>query len=222
MVDIVTYIVYALVLSLVGVLVWVVISNLMAQTHRERMDNAELSLDRQQIMHDMNMGDKYFEFMQQRAIAEDMKNSREESFLHNTMLINQDFEHNMENKWFNLYRMQVVNQIQNDNKMTDAFVRAMQIFGVSVIANLIQNGLSQADILSLINQGATVNDLKELIELANEENGGNPELIKFAMESLKNANKPLTASDLIEAIKALKQTGISVEGTGTGTGTQSK
>ena len=185
----------------------------MAQNHRERMDNTELSLDRMEVVHDMNMGDKYFEFMQERAISEDMKQSRETSFLHNTMLINQDFEHNMENKWFNLYRIQVMNQIQNDNKMTDAFVRAMQIFGISIIANLINAGLSQADILSLINQGATVNNLKELIQLAEDNGGMNTDLVKFALESLKEANKPFTVNDLIEAVKALKQAGVSVEGT---------
>lgn len=214
-VDIITYLAYGVGVSIVVVLLWVIVSSLMAQAHRERLDNAELSLDRQEVIHGMNMGDKYFEFMQERAISEDMKQSRETSFLHNTMLINQDFEHNMETKWFNLYRMQVMNEIQNDNKMTDAFVRAMQIFGVSVIANLIQNGLSQADILSLINQGATVNDLKELIQLANEENGGNTELLKFAIDALKEANKPVTPQDLIDAVKALKQAGVSVEGTET-------
>jgi len=213
MVDIVTYIAYGVGLGIFFILLWVIISNLMAQTHRERMDNTELSLDRMEVVHDMNMGDKYFEFMQERAISEDMKQSRETSFLHNTMLINQDFEHNMENKWFNLYRMQVMNQIQNDNKMTDAFVRAMQVFGVSIIANLINAGLSQADVLSLINQGATVDNLKELIQLAEDNSGGNTDLVKFALESLKEANKPFTVNDLIEAVKALKQAGVSVEGT---------
>jgi len=213
MVDIITYIAYGVGLGIFFILLWVIISNLMAQTHRERMDNTELSLDRMEVVHDMNMGDKYFEFMQERAISEDMKQSRETSFLHNTMLINQDFEHNMENKWFNLYRMQVMNQIQNDNKMTDAFVRAMQVFGVSIIANLINAGLSQADVLSLINQGATVDNLKELIQLAEDNSGGNTDLVKFALESLKEANKPFTVNDLIEAVKALKQAGVSVEGT---------
>jgi hypothetical protein len=213
MVDIITYIAYGVGLGIFFILLWVIISNLMAQTHRERMDNTELSLDRMEVVHDMNMGDKYFEFMQERAISEDMKQSRETSFLHNTMLINQDFEHNMENKWFNLYRMQVMNQIQNDNKMTDAFVRAMQVFGVSIIANLINAGLSQADVLSLINQGATVDNLKELIQLAEDNSGGNTDLVKFALESLKEANKPFTVNDLIDAVKALKQAGVSVEGT---------
>jgi hypothetical protein len=213
MVDIITYLAYGVGLGIFFILLWVIISNLMAQTHRERMDNTELSLDRMEVVHDMNMGDKYFEFMQERAISEDMKQSRETSFLHNTMLINQDFEHNMENKWFNLYRMQVMNQIQNDNKMTDAFVRAMQIFGISIIANLINAGLSQADVLSLINQGATVNNLKELIQLAEDNSGGNTDLVKFALESLKEANKPFTVNDLIDAVKALKQAGVSVEGT---------
>jgi len=213
MVDIITYIAYGVGLGIFFILLWVIISNLMAQTHRERMDNAELSLDRMEVTHDMNMGDKYFEFMQERAISEDMKQSRETSFLHNTMLINQDFTHDMENKWFNLYRMQVMNQIQNDNKMTDAFVRAMQVFGVSIIANLINAGLSQADVLSLINQGATVDNLKELIQLAEDNSGGNTDLVKFALESLKEANKPFTVNDLIEAVKALKQAGVSVEGT---------
>ena len=213
MVDIVTYIAYGVGLGIFFILLWVIISNLMAQTHRERMDNTELSLDRMEVVHDMNMGDKYFEFMQERAISEDMKQSRETSFLHNTMLINQDFEHNMENKWYNLYRMQVMNQIQNDNKMTDAFVRAMQVFGISIIANLINAGLSQADVLSLINQGATVNNLKELIQLAEDNSGGNTDLVKFALESLKEANKPFTVNDLIDAVKALKQAGVSVEGT---------
>jgi len=213
MVDIITYIAYGVGLGIFFILLWVIVSNLMAQTHRERMDNTELSLDRMEVVHDMNMGDKYFEFMQERAISEDMKQSRETSFLHNTMLINQDFEHNMENKWFNLYRMQVMNQIQNDNKMTDAFVRAMQVFGVSIIANLINAGLSQADVLSLINQGATVDNLKELIQLAEDNSGGNTDLVKFALESLKEANKPFTVNDLIEAVKALKQAGVSVEGT---------
>jgi len=213
MVDIITYIAYGVGLGIFFILLWVVISSLMAQTHRERMDNAELSLDRMEVTHDMNMGDKYFEFMQERAISEDMKQSRETSFLHNTMLINQDFEHNMENKWFDLYRMQVMNQIQNDNKMTDAFVRAMQVFGISIIANLISAGLSQADVLSLINQGATVDNLKELIQLAEDNSGGNTDLVKFALESLKEANKPFTVNDLIEAVKALKQAGVSVEGT---------
>ena len=212
MTDIITYIAYGVGLGIFFILLWVIISNLMAQTHRERMDNAELSLDRMEVVHDMNMGDKYFEFMQERAISEDMKQSRETSFLHNTMLINQDFEHNMENKWFNLYRMQVMNQIQNDNKMTDAFVRAMQVFGISIIANLISAGLSQADVLSLINQGATVDNLKELIQLAEDSSGGNTDLVKFALESLKEANKPFTVNDLIEAVKALKQAGVSVEG----------
>ena len=213
MVDIITYIAYGVGLGIFFILLWVIVSNLMAQTHRERMDNTELSLDRMEVVHDMNMGDKYFEFMQERAISEDMKQSRETSFLHNTMLINQDFEHNMENKWFNLYRMQVMNQIQNDNKMTDAFVRAMQVFGVSIIANLINAGLSQADVLSLINQGATVDNLKELIQLAEDSSGVNTDLVKFALESLKEANKPFTVNDLIEAVKALKQAGVSVEGT---------
>ena len=213
MVDIITYIAYGVGLGIFFILLWVIVSNLMAQTHRERMDNAELSLDRMEVTHDMNMGDKYFEFTQERAISEDMKQSRETSFLHNTMLINQDFEHNMENKWFNLYRMQVMNQIQNDNKMTDAFVRAMQVFGISIIANLINAGLSQADVLSLINQGATVDNLKELIQLAEDNSGGNTDLVKFALESLKEANKPFTVNDLIEAVKALKQAGVSVEGT---------
>ena len=213
MVDIITYIAYGAGLGIFLIVLWVIISNLMAQTHRERIDNTELSLDRMEVVHDMNMGDKYFEFMQERAISEDMKQSRETSFLHNTMLINQDFEHNMENKWFNLYRMQVMNQIQNDNKMTDAFVRAMQIFGISIIANLINAGLSQADVLSLINQGATVDNLKELIQLAEDNSGGNTDLVKFALESLKEANKPFTVNDLIEAVKALKQAGVSVEGT---------
>jgi len=213
MVDIITYIAYGAGLGIFLIILWVIISNLMAQTHRERIDNTELSLDRMEVTHDMNMGDKYFEFMQERAISEDMKQSRETSFLHNTMLINQDFEHNMENKWFNLYRMQVMNQIQNDNKMTDAFVRAMQIFGISIIANLINAGLSQADVLSLINQGATVDNLKELIQLAEDNSGGNTDLVKFALESLKEANKPFTVNDLIEAVKALKQAGVSVEGT---------
>jgi len=212
MVDIITYIAYGVGLGIFFILLWVIVSNLMAQTHRERMDNAELSLDRMEVTHDMNMGDKYFEFTQERAISEDMKQSRETSFLHNTMLINQDFEHNMENKWFNLYRMQVMNQIQNDNKMTDAFVRAMQVFGISIIANLINAGLSQADVLSLINQGATVDNLKELIQLAEDNSGGNTDLVKFALESLKEANKPFTVNDLIEAVKALKQAGVSVEG----------
>jgi len=215
MVDIITYIAYGAGVGIFLILLWVVISNLMSQNHRENMDNAELSLDRMEVMHDINMGDKYFEFMQERAISEDMKQSRETSFLHNTMLINQDFEHNMENKWFNLYRMQVMNQIQNDNKMTDAFVRAMQIFGVSIIANLINAGLSQADVLSLINQGATVDNLKELIQLAEDNGGVNTDLVKFALESLKEANKPFTVNDLIEAVKALKQAGVSVEGTQT-------
>ena len=213
MVDIITYIAYGAGLGIFLILLWVIISNLMSQTHRERMDNTELSLDRMEVVHDMNMGDKYFEFMQERAISEDMKQSRETSFLHNTMLINQDFEHNMENKWFNLYRMQVMNQIQNDNKMTDAFVRAMQVFGVSIIANLINAGLSQADVLSLINQGATVDNLKELIQLAEDSSGVNTDLVKFALESLKEANKPFTVNDLIEAVKALKQAGVSIEGT---------
>lgn len=213
MVDIITYIAYGAGLGIFLIVLWVIISNLMAQTHRERIDNTELSLDRMEVTHDMNMGNKYFEFMQERAISEDMKQSRETSFLHNTMLINQDFEHNMENKWFNLYRMQVMNQIQNDNKMTDAFVRAMQIFGISIIANLINAGLSQADVLSLINQGATVDNLKELIQLAEDNSGGNTDLVKFALESLKEANKPFTVNDLIEAVKALKQAGVSVEGT---------
>jgi len=213
MVDIITYIAYGAGLGIFLIILWVIISNLMAQTHRERIDNTELSLDRMEVTHDMNMGNKYFEFMQERAISEDMKQSRETSFLHNTMLINQDFEHNMENKWFNLYRMQVMNQIQNDNKMTDAFVRAMQIFGISIIANLINAGLSQADVLSLINQGATVDNLKELIQLAEDNSGGNTDLVKFALESLKEANKPFTVNDLIEAVKALKQAGVSVEGT---------
>ena len=212
MVDIITYIAYGVGLGIFFILLWVIISSLMAQTHRERMDNAELSLDRMEVTHDMNMGDKYFEFMQERAISEDMKQSRETSFLHNTMLINQDFTHDMENKWFNLYRMQVMNQIQNDNKMTDAFVRAMQVFGISIIANLINAGLSQADVLSLINQGATVDNLKELIQLAEDNSGGNTDLVKFALESLKEANKPFTVNDLIEAVKALKQAGVSVEG----------
>jgi len=211
MVDIITYIAYGAGLGIFLIVLWVIISNLMAQTHRERIDNTELSLDRMEVTHDMNMGNKYFEFMQERAISEDMKQSRETSFLHNTMLINQDFEHNMENKWFNLYRMQVMNQIQNDNKMTDAFVRAMQIFGISIIANLINAGLSQADVLSLINQGATVDNLKELIQLAEDNSGGNTDLVKFALESLKEANKPFTVNDLIEAVKALKQAGVSVE-----------
>jgi hypothetical protein len=211
MTDIITYLAYGVGLGIFFIILWVIISNLMAQTHRERMDNTELSLDRMEVVHDMNMGDKYFEFMQERAISEDMKQSRETSFLHNTMLINQDFEHNMENKWFNLYRMQVMNQIQNDNKMTDAFVRAMQIFGISIIANLISAGLSQADVLSLINQGATVDNLKELIQLAEDNSGGNTDLVKFALESLKEANKPFTVNDLIEAVKALKQAGVSVE-----------
>jgi len=215
MVDIITYIAYGAGLGIFLVLLWVIISSLMAQNHRERMDNTELSLDRMEVVHDMNMGDKYFEFMQERAISEDMKQSRETSFLHNTMLINQDFEHNMENKWFNLYRMQVMNQIQNDNKMTDAFVRAMQIFGISIIANLINAGLSQADVLSLINQGATVDNLKELIQLAEDNGSVNTDLVKFALESLKEANKPFTVNDLIEAVKALKQAGVSVEGTQT-------
>jgi len=213
MVDIITYIAYGVGLGIFFILLWVIISSLMAQTHRERMDNAELSLDRMEVTHDMNMGDKYFEFMQERAISEDMKQSRETSFLHNTMLINQDFTHDMENKWFNLYRMQVMNQIQNDNKMTDAFVRAMQVFGISIIANLINAGLSQADVLSLINQGATVDNLKELIQLAEDSSGGNTDLVKFALESLKEANKPFTVNDLIEAVKALKQAGVSIEGT---------
>lgn len=213
MVDIITYIAYGAGLGIFLIVLWVIISNLMAQTHRERIDNTELSLDRMEVTHDMNMGNKYFEFMQERAISEDMKQSRETSFLHNTMLINQDFQHNMENKWFNLYRMQVMNQIQNDNKMTDAFVRAMQIFGISIIANLINAGLSQADVLSLINQGATVDNLKELIQLAEDNSGGNTDLVKFALESLKEANKPFTVNDLIEAVKALKQAGVSVEGT---------
>jgi len=213
MVDIITYIAYGVGLGIFFILLWVIISNLMSQTHRERMDNAELSLDRMEVTHDMNMGDKYFEFMQERAISEDMKQSRETSFLHNTMLINQDFTHDMENKWFNLYRMQVMNQIQNDNKMTDAFVRAMQVFGISIIANLINAGLSQADVLSLINQGATVDNLKELIQLAEDSSGGNTDLVKFALESLKEANKPFTVNDLIEAVKALKQAGVSIEGT---------
>jgi hypothetical protein len=213
MVDIITYLAYGVGLGIFLVLLWVIISSLMAQNHRERIDDAELSLDRMEVVHDMNMGDKYFEFMQERAISEDMKQSRETSFLHNTMLINQDFEHNMENKWFNLYRMQVMNQIQNDNKMTDAFVRAMQIFGVSIIANLISAGLSQADVLSLINQGATVDNLKELIQLAEDNSGGNTDLVKFALESLKEANKPFTVNDLIDAVKALKQAGVTVEGT---------
>jgi len=213
MVDIITYLAYGAGVGIFLILLWVVISNLMSQNHRENMDNAELSLDRMEVMHDINMGDKYFEFMQERAISEDMKQSRETSFLHNTMLINQDFEHNMENKWFNLYRMQVMNQIQNDNKMTDAFVRAMQIFGVSIIANLINAGLSQADVLSLINQGATVDNLKELIQLAEDNGGMNTDLVKFALESLKEANKPFTVNDLIDAVKALKQAGVSVEGT---------
>jgi hypothetical protein len=213
MIDIITYLAYGTGLGIFLILLWVIISNLMSQNHRENMDNAELSLDRMEVMHDINMGDKYFEFMQERAISEDMKQSRETSFLHDIMLINQDFEHNMENKWFNLYRMQVMNQIQNDNKMTDAFVRAMQIFGVSIIANLINAGLSQADVLSLINQGATVDNLKELIQLAEDNSGGNTDLVKFALESLKEANKPFTVNDLIEAVKALKQAGVSVEGT---------
>ena len=213
MTDIITYIAYGVGLGIFFILLWVIISSLMAQTHRERIDNTELSLDRMEVVHDMNMGDKYFEFMQERAISEDMKQSRETSFLHNTMLINQDFEHNMENKWFNLYRMQVMNQIQNDNKMTDAFVRAMQVFGISIIANLISAGLSQADVLSLINQGATVDNLKELIQLAEDNSGGNTDLVKFALESLKEANKPFTVNDLIDAVKALKQAGVSVEGT---------
>jgi len=213
MVDIITYLAYGAGLGIFLVLLWVIIGSLMAQNHRERMDNTELSLDRMEVVHDMNMGDKYFEYMQERAISEDMKQSRETSFLHNTMLINQDFEHNMENKWFNLYRMQVMNQIQNDNKMTDAFVRAMQVFGISIIANLISAGLSQADVLSLINQGATVDNLKELIQLAEDNSGGNTDLVKFALESLKEANKPFTVNDLIEAVKALKQAGVSVEGT---------
>jgi len=213
MVDIITYIAYGAGVGIFLILLWVVISNLMSQNHRENMDNAELSLDRMEVMHDINMGDKYFEFMQERAISEDMKQSRETSFLHNTMLINQDFEHNMENKWFNLYRMQVMNQIQNDNKMTDAFVRAMQIFGVSIIANLINAGLSQADVLSLINQGATVDNLKELIQLAEDNGSVNTDLVKFALDSLKEANKPFTVNDLIEAVKALKQAGVNVEGT---------
>jgi len=213
MTDIITYIAYGVGLGIFFILLWVIISNLMAQTHRERLDNTELSLDRMEVVHDMNMGDKYFEFMQERAISDDMKQSRETSFLHNTMLINQDFEHNMENKWYNLYRMQVMNQIQNDNKMTDAFVRAMQVFGISIIANLINAGLSQADVLSLINQGATVNNLKELIQLAEDNSGGNTDLVKFALESLKEANKPFTVNDLIDAVKALKQAGVSVEGT---------
>jgi len=215
MVDIITYLAYGIGLGIFLVLLWVIISSLMAQNHRERMDNTELSLDRMEVVHDMNMGDKYFEFMQERAISEDMKQSREASFLHNTMLINQDFEHNMENKWFNLYRMQVMNQIQNDNKMTDAFVRAMQIFGISIISNLINAGLSQADVLSLINQGATVDNLKELIQLAEDNGSVNTDLVKFALESLKEANKPFTVNDLIEAVKALKQAGVSVEGTQT-------
>jgi len=215
MVDIITYIAYGAGVGIFLILLWVVISNLMSQNHRENMDNAELSLDRMEVMHDINMGDKYFEFMQERAISEDMKQSRETSFLHNTMLINQDFEHNMENKWFNLYRMQVMNQIQNDNKMTDAFVRAMQIFGVSIIANLINAGLSQADVLSLINQGATVDNLKELIQLAEDNGSVDTDLVKFALESLKEANKPFTVNDLIEAVKALKQAGVTVEGTQT-------
>jgi len=215
MVDIITYIAYGVGLGIFFVLLWVIISSLMAQSHRERMDDTELSLDRMEVVHDMNMGDKYFEYMQERAISEDMKQSRETSFLHNTMLINQDFEHNMENKWFNLYRIQVMNQIQNDNKMTDAFVRAMQIFGVSIIANLISAGLSQADVLSLINQGATVDNLKELIQLAEDNGSVNTDLVKFALESLKEANKPFTVNDLIEAVKALKQAGVSVEGTQT-------
>jgi len=215
MVDIITYLAYGVGLGIFLVLLWVIISSLMAQNHRERMDNTELSLDRMEVVHDMNMADKYFEYMQERAISEDMKQSRETSFLHNTMLINQDFEHNMENKWFNLYRMQVMNQIQNDNKMTDAFVRAMQIFGVSIIANLINAGLSQADVLSLINQGATVDNLKELIQLAEDNGSVNTDLVKFALESLKEANKPFTVNDLIEAVKALKQAGVSVEGTQT-------
>jgi len=211
MVDIITYIAYGVGLGIFFVLLWVIISSLMAQSHRERMDDTELSLDRMEVVHDMNMGDKYFEYMQERAISEDMKQSRETSFLHNTMLINQDFEHNMENKWFNLYRIQVMNQIQNDNKMTDAFVRAMQIFGVSIIANLISAGLSQADVLSLINQGATVDNLKELIQLAEDNGSVNTDLVKFALESLKEANKPFTVNDLIDAVKALKQAGVSVE-----------
>jgi len=211
MVDIITYIAYGVGLGIFLILLWTIISSLMAQNHRERMDNTELSLDRMEVVHDMNMADKYFEYMQERAISEDMKQSRETSFLHNTMLINQDFEHNMENKWFNLYRMQVMNQIQNDNKMTDAFVRAMQIFGVSIIANLINAGLSQADVLSLINQGATVDNLKELIQLAEDNSGGNTDLVKFALESLKESSKPFTVNDLIEAVKALKQAGVSVE-----------
>jgi len=215
MVDIITYLAYGVGLGIFLVLLWVIISSLMAQNHRERMDNTELSLDRMEVVHDMNMADKYFEYMQERAISEDMKQSRETSFLHNTMLINQDFEHNMENKWFNLYRMQVMNQIQNDNKMTDAFVRAMQIFGISIISNLINAGLSQADVLSLINQGATVDNLKELIQLAEDNGSVNTDLVKFALESLKEANKPFTVNDLIEAVKALKQAGVSVEGTQT-------
>ena len=215
MVDIITYIAYGVGLGIFLVLLWVIISSLMAQNHRERMDNTELSLDRMEVVHDMNMGDKYFEYMQERAISEDMKQSRETSFLHNTMLINQDFEHNMENKWFNLYRMQVMNQIQNDNKMTDAFVRAMQIFGISIISNLINAGLSQADVLSLINQGATVDNLKELIQLAEDNGSVNTDLVKFALDSLKEANKPFTVNDLIEAVKAFKQAGVNVEGTQT-------
>jgi len=213
MVDIITYIAYGVGLGIFLILLWTIISSLMAQNHRERMDNTELSLDRMEVVHDMNMADKYFEYMQERAISEDMKQSRETSFLHNTMLINQDFEHNMENKWFNLYRMQVMNQIQNDNKMTDAFVRAMQIFGISIISNLINAGLSQADVLSLINQGATVDNLKELIQLAEDNGSVNTDLVKFALESLKETNKPFTVNDLIEAVKALKQAGVSVEGT---------
>jgi hypothetical protein len=213
MTDIITYLAYGAGLGIFLVLLWVIISSLMSQNHRERMDNTELSLDRMEVVHSMNMADKYYEFMQERAISEDMKQSRETSFLHNTMLINQDFEHNMENKWFNLYRTQVLNQMQNDNKMTDAFVRAMQIFGISIIANLINAGLSQADVLSLINQGATVNNLKELIQLAEDNSGGNTDLVKFALESLKEANKPFTVNDLIDAVKALKQAGVSVEGT---------
>jgi len=215
MVDIITYLAYGIGLGIFLVLLWVIISSLMAQNHRERMDNTELSLDRMEVVHDMNMGDKYFEYMQERAISEDMKQSRETSFLHNTMLINQDFEHNMENKWFNLYRMQVMNQIQNDNKMTDAFVRAMQIFGISIISNLINAGLSQADVLSLINQGATVDNLKELIQLAEDNGSVNTDLVKFALDSLKEANKPFTVNDLIEAVKAFKQAGVNVEGTQT-------
>jgi len=215
MVDIITYLAYGVGLGIFLVLLWVIISSLMAQNHRERMDNTELSLDRMEVTHSMNMADKYYEFMQERAISEDMKQSRETSFLHNTMLINQDFEHNMENKWFNLYRMQVMNQIQNDNKMTDAFVRAMQIFGISIIANLINAGLSQADVLSLINQGATVDNLKELIQLAEDNGSVNTDLVKFALESLKESSKPFTVNDLIDAVKALKQAGVSVEGTQT-------